>query len=84
MTGNDEELKLEAARKWSTWENATSKLYLDHEHIKRGDDDVWALQFARIENHYFSNEGWMEDGQLLKKENIDKIRNIPTVIVQGR
>lgn len=26
----------------------------------------------------------MEDGQLLKKENIDKIRNIPTVIVQGR
>jgi proline iminopeptidase len=26
----------------------------------------------------------MPEGELLKKENIDKIRNIPTVIVQGR
>lgn len=84
MTGEDEEVKLEAAKKWSTWENATSKLYLDEEHIKRGDDPDWAKKFARIENHYFTNAGWMEDGQLLKKENIDKIRDIPTTIVQGR
>ena len=26
----------------------------------------------------------MEDGQLLKKENIDKIRHIPATIIQGR
>lgn len=84
LTGEDEEVKLEAAKKWSTWENATSKLYLDEEHIKRGDDPDWAKKFARIENHYFTNAGWMEDGQLLKKENIDKIRDIPTTIVQGR
>lgn len=35
--------------------------------------------FARIENHYFVNGGWMRDGQLLEKQEIDKIRHIPTV-----
>ena len=29
--------------------------------------------FARIENHYFINEGWMRQGQLLEKESIDKM-----------
>ncbi|KAH7911526.1 Alpha/Beta hydrolase protein [Hygrophoropsis aurantiaca] len=40
--------------------------------------------FARIENHYFVNEGFMRDGQLLEKQEIDKIRDIPTIVVQGR
>lgn len=34
--------------------------------------------------HYFVNNGFMEDGHLLKRENIDKIRNIPAVIIQDR
>jgi proline iminopeptidase len=34
--------------------------------------------------HYFFNAGWMRDGQLLEKAEIDKIREIPAVIVQGR
>lgn len=29
--------------------------------------------FSRIENHYFVNEGWMRDGQLLEKQAIDKM-----------
>lgn len=44
----------------------------------------WSLQFARIESHFFQNRGWMEDGFLLKPENIAKITHIPTVVVQGR
>lgn len=44
----------------------------------------WALAFARIESHYFYHEGWFPDGALLTREAIDKIRNIPAVIVQGR
>jgi proline iminopeptidase len=40
--------------------------------------------FARIENHYFVNDGFMRDGQILEKQEIDKIRHIPTTIVQGR
>lgn len=30
------------------------------------------------------NNGFMRDGQLLEKEEIDKIRHIPATIVQGR
>jgi proline iminopeptidase len=37
---------------------------------------------ARIESHYFFHDGFLEsDGQLLR--NIDAIRSIPAVIVQG-
>jgi proline iminopeptidase len=41
-----------------------------------------ALSLARIECHYFVNGGFMEEDQLLK--NVDKIRKIPAVIIQGR
>jgi proline iminopeptidase len=37
------------------------------------------------ENHYFTNRGFFpRDGYLLEKKQIDKIRHIPTVLVQGR
>jgi proline iminopeptidase len=41
-----------------------------------------ALAMARIECHYFVNDGFMRDNQLL--EDVDRIRHIPAVIVQGR
>lgn len=35
---------------------------------------LWAASaFARIENHYFINDGFMRDGQLLEKQEIDKM-----------
>ncbi|TEB34593.1 proline iminopeptidase [Coprinellus micaceus] len=80
----DEETRIRAAKAWSKWEMATSKLYVDPAHIARAADDDFANAFARIENHYFVNTGFMRDGQLLEKQEIDKIRHIPTVVVQGR
>lgn len=38
---------------------------------------------SRIEAHYFQNGGFLREGQLLEKAEIDKMRNIPAVIVQG-
>jgi proline iminopeptidase len=39
--------------------------------------------FARLENHYFTNAGFLEfDGQILA--HVDRIAHIPGVIVQGR
>lgn len=52
--------------------------------MSKSEDDKWALEFARIECHFFHHRGWMEDGQLLKKENVKKIQHIPTIVVQGR
>ena len=47
------------------------------------DNTKIAEAFARIECHYFINEGFFEyDGWIL--DQIDKIRHIPTEIVQGR
>ncbi len=41
------------------------------------------MAFARIECHYFVNHGFFErDDQLLA--DMDRIRDIPGVIVQGR
>ena len=63
---------------------ATSKLYVDPEQLAKADKDEYSNAFARIENHYFVNTGFMRDGQLLERQEIDKIRHIPCVIVQGR
>ncbi|KAF5391617.1 hypothetical protein D9757_002421 [Collybiopsis confluens] len=83
----DETTRIEAAKAWSKWEMATSKLYVDPSYIKRAESDEFAnalSAFARIENHYFINDGFMRDGQLLEKQEIDKIRHIPCIVVQGR
>jgi len=43
----------------------------------------YARAFARLENHYFKNAGFLDvDGQLLR--DIPKMDHIPGKIVQGR
>ncbi|KAG6847243.1 hypothetical protein H0H93_009306, partial [Arthromyces matolae] len=84
LNSTDAETRLNAARAWSKWEMATSRLFVDPAYLQRSENDDFANAFARIENHYFVNEGFMRDGQLLEKQGIDKIRHIPTVVVQGR
>ncbi|KAF8339830.1 prolyl aminopeptidase serine peptidase [Cantharellus anzutake] len=84
LNSADEQTRLSAARAWSKWEMATSKLKADPDDIARATKDDWANAFARIENHYFINEGFMRQGQLLERQSIDKIRHIPCVVVQGR
>lgn len=83
LTSPDAKTRTDAARAWSVWEGATSFLWQDKTHIESSAEDEFALAFARIECHYFVNGGFFEhDDQLLR--NIDRIRNIPAVIVQGR
>ncbi|KAH8925701.1 proline iminopeptidase [Atractiella rhizophila] len=84
LTSTDDDVRKKAAKAWSTWEMATSRLAIDPEYIARADGQDFADQFARIECHYFVNEGFMRQGQLLETQEIDKIRHIPAVIVQGR
>ncbi|CDZ98400.1 proline iminopeptidase [Phaffia rhodozyma] len=84
LNSDDEAVRLEAARAWSKWEMTTSKLRVDPEYVNKAGEDDWANAFARIENHYFVNRGFMRDGQLLESQSIDKIRHIPTVVVNGR
>jgi proline iminopeptidase len=79
----DNEVRLTAARAWSLWEARTSRLYEDPAIIERFTGDHFAMAFARIENHYFRNRGFFtRENQLL--EDVDRIRHIPAIIVQGR
>lgn len=83
LNGDDEEVKLKFAKAWTTWEMATSSLFLNQEKITLGEDPKFALAFARIETHYFKNNGFFkENDQLLANAHL--IKDIPTIIVHGR
>ncbi|KIL67652.1 hypothetical protein M378DRAFT_269450 [Amanita muscaria Koide BX008] len=84
LNSPDEEVRHRAAKAWAKWEMSILSLKVDPEYMALAEDGKFALAFARIENHYFVNEGFMRDGQLLEQQSIDKIRHIPTVIIQGR
>lgn len=83
LTSPDENVRLNAAKAWSKWEAATSRLYMDKNAIKEFDDPEYALSFARIECHYFTNNAFFDSDNWIL-ENIEKIRHIPATIVQGR
>ncbi|WP_413585466.1 prolyl aminopeptidase [Bdellovibrio sp. HCB274] len=83
LTHENRDVRLEAAKAWSKWEAATSRLYIDAHAIEEFDDPDSALSFARIECHYFTNNAFFETNNWIL-ENVNKIRNIPAWIVQGR
>ncbi len=83
LTSEDEKVRLEAARAWSIWEGSTSKLFIDQTLVDHFGEAQMALALARIECHYFMNNAFFDTDNYLI-ENVDKVRHIPTVIVQGR
>ncbi len=78
-----EKTRLEAARRWSVWEANVSYLHKNNDAIVESDDGHFALAFARIENHYFHHLAWLDNEKAILN-NVDKIRHIPTIMVQGR
>ncbi|MGZ3254894.1 MAG: alpha/beta hydrolase, partial [Burkholderiaceae bacterium] len=44
--------------------------------------DVVSLGVGRLEAHYFLNDGFFTDDQLVR--NVARIRHLPAVIIQGR
>jgi proline iminopeptidase len=60
----------------------TVTLLPDPEMLEEFTEDSHAIAVARIENHYFVNRCWLDEGQLLT--NADRLKGIPGIIVQGR
>lgn len=83
LEGTDDEARLAAARAWSQWEAGTITLLPNPALVEEFGEDKLAVCFARIENHYFRHGGWFEPADQLIR-NVDRIRHIPAVIVQGR
>ena len=66
---------------WSDWENALASFQANGQSGYCPVD--FARTFARIENHYFFNGGFLDcDGQIFR--DMPKISHIPGFIVQGR
>ncbi|MBW4981369.1 prolyl aminopeptidase [Mameliella sp. CS4] len=69
------------AQAWSSWENALASVYSNG--MGGEAPGEYARAFARLENHYFINAGFLdEDGWILN--NTSRIADVPGVIVQGR
>ncbi len=83
LTGDDPEVKLACARAWSMWEGAALSLLPDPARVAAFGRPDYAIAFARIECHYFINDGFFDsDGQLIA--NAGLLRKIPCAIVHGR
>jgi proline iminopeptidase len=82
LTSPDPEVRLEAARAWSLWEGRTITLLPDASIDALYGQSEYALAFARIENHYFTHDSWLEPDQLIRDAR--RLAHIPGVIIQGR
>lgn len=79
-----------AAIAWSVWEGSTSNLSLGKVDLDKYADPEFAKAFAKIENHYFMNGGFLggsgeknrENNYLI--ENAPILKDIPISIVHGR
>lgn len=81
LFSDDRSTEVRFARRWSSWENSLASVSSDG---AGGESPAeYARAFARLENHYFINGGFLDaDDQIL--QNMPKIAHIPGTIVQGR
>ena len=82
LTGSDQIAQMHAAKSWSIWEGRTATLRPNNHVVERFAEPQRALSIARIECHYFINNAFLEEDQLLR--DMHRIAHIPGVIVHGR
>ncbi len=82
LTSENEIERMAAAKAWSIWEGSTATLKPNSKVRDYFSDPHTALSIARIECHYFINNIFLDDNQLI--ENMHKIKHIPGFIVHGR
>ena len=82
LTCADEIQRMAAAKAWSVWEGSTATLRQNPMVINHFADPYVALALARIENHYFVHDAFLEPDQLLR--DASRLANIPGIIVHGR
>lgn len=71
-----------AASAWSGWEGAIVSVTPQASFRDGYRNPRFAIPFARIALHYFGNDAWLDDDQLIR--DAGKLAGIPGVLVQGR
>ncbi|MEJ2693289.1 MAG: prolyl aminopeptidase [Candidatus Thiodiazotropha sp.] len=82
LTGDNEVMRMAAAKAWSIWEGRSASLYPNRSVVDFFTRPHTALSLARIECHYFVNRAFLRPNQLLQEAS--RLAEIPGVIVQGR
>lgn len=77
LRSDDIDIRRMAAKIWNEHELRISKVNVLASDLEKVNDYNWSLSHAMMETHYFINNLFIEQGQLLKKESIDRIRHIP-------
>jgi proline iminopeptidase len=78
LNSQDRSTNLKAASVWAEYENSCSTL----EFVERPISGENALAISKIETHYFVNDCFIDKDFILN--NIDKIKHLPAIIIQGR
>jgi proline iminopeptidase len=82
LTGPDELARMASAKAWSIWEGRASNLHPSQSVVDYFGNPHTALALARIENHYFMHDAFLEPNQILA--NAGRLQDIPGFIVHGR
>ena len=82
LTGDNETVRNDCARRWSMWEGRTLSLQPSADTARFFGDTHTALSLARIEAHYFMHDIFLEENYILRQTK--KLSGIPGVIVHGR
>jgi proline iminopeptidase len=72
--------RIAAARSWCAWEGSLLTMAPRRGGFSSSDQHVLAL--AEIETHYFVNDCFLPEGELLRQAHV--LEGLPGVIVQGR
>lgn len=84
LTGGDKAVRTEAARAWARWEGETLSIKGPVTTPPRFNEDDFVDAFARIECHYFTNDGFFERDGWLLEQAAAKLGSIAGTIVHGR
>lgn len=82
LTSSNPQVVQEAARRWSQWEASCLKLVNTQKTVQDFAKKERLESLARIEAHYFVNECFIHENQLL--DEADVLKNIPMTLVHGR
>ncbi|MDU4652237.1 prolyl aminopeptidase [Sneathia sanguinegens] len=79
LSSDDMKIVSKYAKFWNDWESSCVRLYP----MKLADEVTeYDIAVARLECHYFYNNSFIKENYIL--DNIDKIKNIKTLICHGR
>ena len=82
LHGHDSALVDRAAKAWSLWEAKVSTLEINPGLESHFLDQNYSRVLARIEQHYFANDCFIQENQLLDRAEV--LADIPLDIVHGR